>query len=167
LLQRLCLVSAPCCCVSSLFQYQHIPPLHPTIARRCRRRLCRVVSLLMSHLIQSGQRAPSPGAGNFASNNPFRRAASPLPSPDHRMSNNPFLDPPAPQRQAPTNSFTEDIFVRDACYLLRAPPSTDPPASFVSHKPQHCICRLFSSSSYTHPKRLVLREYNYLTETDD
>ncbi|KAG9686402.1 hypothetical protein KCU76_g11045, partial [Aureobasidium melanogenum] len=65
----------------------------------------------MSHLVQSGQRAPSPGAGsNFASNNPFRRAASPLPSPDHRMSNNPFLDPPAPQRQAPSDAFTEDIF---------------------------------------------------------
>ncbi|KAI5245530.1 Pal1-domain-containing protein [Aureobasidium subglaciale] len=61
----------------------------------------------------AGQRAPSPGANaNFASNNPFRRAASPLPSPDHRMSNNPFLDPPAQsqQRQGGSNGFTEDIF---------------------------------------------------------
>ncbi|KAG9547552.1 hypothetical protein KCV01_g24036, partial [Aureobasidium melanogenum] len=74
-----------------------------------------------------GQRAPSPGASsNFASNNPFRRAASPLPSPDHRMSNNPFLDPPAPQRQAPSDAFTEDIF-KDLS-LLDKPSSGAPPA---------------------------------------
>ncbi|KAI5249544.1 Pal1-domain-containing protein [Aureobasidium subglaciale] len=86
----------------------------------------------------AGQRAPSPGANaNFASNNPFRRAASPLPSPDHRMSNNPFLDPPAQsqQRQGGSNAFTEDIFVRDALILHLASPSVRATASCLSHNP--------------------------------
>jgi hypothetical protein len=163
LLQRLCLVSAPCCCVSTLFQYQNIPSLRPIVAHR--RYL--VVSLLMSHLIQSGQRAPSPGAGNFASNNPFRRAASPLPSPDHRMSNNPFLDPPAPQRQAPSNSFTEDIFVCVACYLLLAPPSINNPASLLSHETQALHISNFLSLSYSQPERLVLDQSDFFTEKND
>ncbi|THV80405.1 Pal1-domain-containing protein [Aureobasidium pullulans] len=94
-----------------------------------------------------GQRAPSPGANaNFASNNPFRRAASPLPSPDHRMSNNPFLDPPASsqQRQGGPNPFTEDIF-KDLSLLDKptsgaapAPRNNGPPRSgtvSTSHRP--------------------------------
>jgi hypothetical protein len=153
LLQRLCLVSAPCCCVSTLFQSPKypapVPNRHPSSSESSLS--CRIVSLLMSHLIQSGQRAPSPGAGNFASNNPFRRAASPLPSPDHRMSNNPFLDPPAPQRQAPSNSFTEDIFVRVASCLLPAPPSSNS-TSLLIH-----VARNFNTASTNSPPFLSIR----------
>ena len=101
-------------------------------------------SLLMSHLAQPGQRAPSPGANaNFASNNPFRRAASPLPSPDHRMSNNPFLDPPASsqQRQGGPNPFTEDIFVRVAHVICTQPRHLPDLQQLLLHKPQHFISR--------------------------
>lgn len=69
-----------------------------------------------------GPRAPSPASAhmNFASNNPFRRAASPAPVPAYpntsTMSNNPFLDPPsrpvvASHRPQQSNPFAEEIFV--------------------------------------------------------
>lgn len=116
------------------------PPSRPAVSsafHACKASAVYLVSSHMPHCRQEGwltfdpsatigHRAPSPGAtnGNFASNNPFRRGVSPVQPPPTldssrpKMSNNPFLDPPAaplavqPQPATQNNPFGgEELFV--------------------------------------------------------
>ena len=135
--------------------YQWTPGAFVCVRRQCGSRSASDVSslqiinnqypllVLTNLLFFCTERGPSPNLNiNLNSNNPFRRAASPIPSPvksdntdtrSKHMSRNPFLDPstapakPLSPPDAAVSKMADDIFV-STCTLL----------SLHSYRPTAC-----------------------------